>query len=93
MISLGTYDGYVLLVNRSNVEPSMVTYHLYKDGTEVGMAREDTVGCRFDDDVERVLEDPNVYLYFEAMKRYEVLNRPPLDEWSPEQEKALLEAE
>ena len=41
MIVLGTYEDYTLVVSRSNVEPTLVTYQLYQDGKNVGGSLED----------------------------------------------------
>lgn len=72
MISLGEYQGYMLAVNRSNIEPTLVTYHLYKDGQEYGFSREDSFG-----------EDPEDYLYAEASNRYTALGRPDAGDFDP----------
>ncbi len=75
MLSLGEYNGFVLTVNQSNVEPDKVTYHLFKNGEEVGYCRE---GCIVDEG-----GYPDDYLYFEAEKRYTNLGRPGVGPWDP----------
>ena len=41
MLVLGEFEGYTLTVNRSNVMPNMVTYHLFKDGEDKAHCREE----------------------------------------------------
>jgi hypothetical protein len=73
MIVLGTYEDHTLVVNRSNVEPSLVTYQLFKDGKNVCMAREE---CIVSDE-----GYPEDRLFAEAEKLYNALGRPELEEW------------
>lgn len=69
MINLGEFAGYTVTVNQSNVEPSLVTYHLYRDGVEYGFSREDCVP----------LGSP----YAEAAKKYGFLGRPNAGKFDP----------
>lgn len=78
MISLGEFQGYTLAVNQSNVEPSKVTFHLYKDGQEQGFSREDAFGKN-----SAFGEDPEDYLYTEAASRYHALGRPDAGDFDP----------
>ncbi len=74
-LHLGEYEGYVLTVNQSNVEPELVTYHLWKDGDEY-YAREDAI-------VDENDPQPDEHIYLEAERRYNELGRPDAGEWEP----------
>ena len=70
MISLGKFEGYILAVNQSNVEPDKVTYRLIRDGEDLAYCREDAICSPIWG------ESPDDYLYVEAARRYDAMDRP-----------------
>jgi hypothetical protein len=74
MIVLGEFDGYTLTVNQS-AEPGLVTYHIWQDGEDKALCREDCI-------VDRVFgPSPDEYLYTEAARRYNARGRPDAGPW------------
>ena len=77
MIVLGEpYEGFTLVVNRSNTDPEQVTYHLFRaDGWNEATSREDSIN----------LGDPDGFMnpiFAEAKRRYDDMERPKVGYWN-----------